>query len=70
MENHLRELRLKAGLSQNALAQRVRMHPSHICQLERGLPTTKRTISKLAIELQVRPEALCPDFAMLPKGWR
>jgi transcriptional regulator with XRE-family HTH domain len=67
-ENRLREYRQQAGLSQNRLAQRCRMHPAHLCLIERGATTTQRTARKLARALAVSPARLFPSLDMLREG--
>ncbi len=63
--NKIREYREKAGISQNRLAQKCRMHPSHLSLIAGGGPTTKRTARKLARVLNVDPTELFPNFAEL-----
>lgn len=65
MENTLREYREQAGLSQNRLAQKCHMHPSHLCLIERGAQTTQRTALKLARALGALPNKVFPDFDTL-----
>ena len=57
--NRLRELRLKRGLTQEALADRARLHRNYVGGVERG----ERNISlinivELAYALSVRPADL------------
>lgn len=66
--NRLREYRERAGLSQNRLAQKCRMHPAHLCLIERGAQTTKRTAAKLARVLHAPPAELFADFDALREG--
>jgi predicted ATPase/DNA-binding XRE family transcriptional regulator len=56
--NILRELRLAAGLSQEALAERARMSAGGISALERGIRRTpyRDTVSLLAEALSLSPE--------------
>lgn len=50
------ETRREAGISQEALAFRCKLHPTYISQLERGLKSpTVRVLRALAAALEVRP---------------
>lgn len=52
----LRDLRHKAGLSQEELADRASIHPTYVSQIERGLKSpTMRMLAKLAKALGTSP---------------
>jgi transcriptional regulator with XRE-family HTH domain len=56
---NLRELRLDLGLSQEELAFRSNLHPTHISRLERGMrDPALATLLKLAHGLEVPPGRL------------
>lgn len=62
-------LRRKRGLSQIALARRVRCHPSLISRIESGtVALTLPRLIKIADALGVRPEDLLSDRAVLDEG--
>jgi transcriptional regulator with XRE-family HTH domain len=65
MTSKLKEYRGRKGLSQNALARITAMHPSHLCQIERGAPTTQETAAKLAAALGAAPAEVFPEFETL-----
>ena len=65
MTNRLKQCRVTAGLSQNQLARKCRMHPAHLCLIEGGASTTKQTAIKLAHALQTDCESVFSDFATL-----
>ena len=67
-ENRLKDYRTRAALSQNRLAQKCRMHPAHLCLIERGAATTQRTARKLARALGVSPTEVFPTFDTLREG--
>jgi transcriptional regulator with XRE-family HTH domain len=53
------DARRSAGLSQEALAFRCKLHPTYISQLERGLKSpTVRALRAIADALGTRPSAL------------
>lgn len=53
------EARRSAGLSQEALAFRCKLHPTYISQLERGLKSpTVRALRAIAEALGTKPSAL------------
>jgi DNA-binding XRE family transcriptional regulator len=55
----VRQLRVAAGLSQTALANRAGMDRTHLSRLERGrLTPTLATLTRLAKTLQVTPRSL------------
>jgi transcriptional regulator with XRE-family HTH domain len=57
----LRELRLKAGLSQEALADLAGVHRNYLGETERGLRNVSlRNIVKIAAALKVHPGKLFP----------
>lgn len=60
----IRDLRLKAGLSQDELAFDANMHPATISLYERGLRApTLYTVFLLAKVLKTTPEALVAQVA-------
>jgi ribosome-binding protein aMBF1 (putative translation factor) len=59
---NIRELRLKAKLTQEALAKRSDLHWTYISQVERGVRNTSYTsLRKLAHGLGVAPGRVMPD---------
>lgn len=59
----LKELRLKAGLSQEALAALAGIHRNYLGETERGLRNIAlKNILKLAAALQVKPAKLFSKF--------
>ena len=59
---NIRELRLKAKLTQEALAKRADLHWTYISQVERGVRNTSYTsLRKLAHGLGVAPGRVMPD---------
>jgi transcriptional regulator with XRE-family HTH domain len=59
----IRELRLKAGLSQEALADLAGVHRNYLGETERGLRNISlRNILKLAAALQIKPAKLFAKF--------
>lgn len=59
----LRELRLKAGLSQEALADLAGIHRNYLGETERGLRNVSlRNIVKIAAALKVHPTKLFTKF--------
>jgi transcriptional regulator with XRE-family HTH domain len=55
----IRELRLKAGLSQEALADLAGIHRNYLGETERGLRNISvRNVLKIAAALQVKPGKL------------
>jgi transcriptional regulator with XRE-family HTH domain len=62
---HLRKARLKAGLTQEELAERCYLHRTEVSLLERGGREPRLgTLIKLASALGVGPESLCAGI-----GW-
>jgi transcriptional regulator with XRE-family HTH domain len=56
---NLRALRLKRGLSQEAMADLLGIHRTYIGGLERGeRNVTLRTVERLAVQLDVEPREL------------
>ena len=61
--NRIRELRLKAGMSQEALAEAANLHRNMIGLLERGQRSASlQTMVKVAKALKVRPKQLLWKF--------
>jgi transcriptional regulator with XRE-family HTH domain len=59
----LRELRVKAGLSQEALADLAGIHRNYLGETERGLRNVSlRNILKIAAALNVHPAKLFTKF--------
>jgi transcriptional regulator with XRE-family HTH domain len=59
----IRELRLKAGLSQEALAALAGVHRNYLGETERGLRNVSlKNILKLAAALQIKPAKLFAKF--------
>lgn len=55
----MRRLRLRAGLSQEELADAAGLHPTEVSRLERGVREPRLgTIVRMARALGVKPEAL------------
>jgi len=60
---YLRDLRLSQGITQEALAERVGLHPTYIGGIERGERNLGLSnLLKLATALNVRPSALFAVF--------
>ena len=58
----LRRRRIEAGLNQGDLAEKARLHQTHICLLEKGLRgTTPKTLGNLAAALGCKTTDLMPD---------
>ena len=65
----LRELRLAAGLSQEALAEEAELHRNYVGMLERAQQSaTLDAICKLATALNVRPAALLETLPLVVKA--
>lgn len=59
----IRELRLKAGLSQEALAGLAGIHRNYLGETERGLRNIAlKNILRLAAALQIKPSKLFAKF--------
>jgi transcriptional regulator with XRE-family HTH domain len=55
----LKELRVKAGVSQETLASQTGLHRTYISQLERGLKNpTIETLQKLCTILKIKPSRM------------
>ena len=55
----LKELRLQKGISQEELADRARLHPTYISQIERGLKSPSlRSLGQIADALEVTLSSL------------
>ncbi|WP_145031324.1 helix-turn-helix domain-containing protein [Caulifigura coniformis] len=62
----VRQLRLKRGISQEALADEAGLHRTYISLLERGLRNPSLTvIQQLATALGVRPAQMIAEFDAL-----
>lgn len=55
----VRGLRMIQGYSQDDLAQRSGLAPKTVYRLERGMPTSRRSLVKICEALEVFPEQLC-----------
>jgi transcriptional regulator with XRE-family HTH domain len=65
---NLRQARLKAGISQEALGNLCQLHRTEISLLERaGREPRLATIVKLAGALRITPEDLCRGIAWNPQ---
>jgi len=61
--NHLRELRLTRGMTQEALGDRAGLHPTYIGGIERGERNLGLSnLLKLATALDVQPSILLAIF--------
>jgi len=68
---NLRQARIKAGISQEALGEACELHRTEISLLERaGREPRLATIVKLAGALETTPAALCTGIAWNPKKQR
>lgn len=68
---NLRRARRAAGISQEELAFRCRLHRTEVSLLERGGREPRLgTMVKLAAALETTPEALCEGIAWMPDGQR
>ena len=64
----VREARLKAGLSQERLAELAGLHRTYVSELERGLTSISvRKLERLAVALNTKPHLLVKS-AELRKG--
>lgn len=65
----LADARRRAGLSQEVLASRAKLHPTYISQLERGLKSpTVRVLFELAKACGVSASSLLSDIEKLAQG--
>lgn len=56
---NLKVLRMKKGLTQFQLAEKLNVHEKHICKVETGKQNvTLRTLEKIAKALDVEPSVL------------
>lgn len=63
---HLKKTRQKAGLTQEALAFRTRLHRTYISLLERGLKSpTLETLFRICSALNVPPEDFVAEVTKL-----
>jgi transcriptional regulator with XRE-family HTH domain len=61
----LRNARTKREMSQEALAAKAGLHPTHISLIEGGKRTIKLdTLAKLARALRIQPSRLMPDISL------
>jgi transcriptional regulator with XRE-family HTH domain len=68
---NLRQARIKAGISQEALGEACELHRTEISLLERaGREPRLATLVKLAGALETTPAALCAGIAWNPKKRR
>jgi transcriptional regulator with XRE-family HTH domain len=68
---NLRQARIKAGISQEALGELCELHRTEISLLERaGREPRLATIVKLAGALDTTPAALCAGIAWNPRKHR
>jgi len=68
---NLRQARIKAGISQEALGEACELHRTEISLLERaGREPRLATLVKLAGALETTPAALCEGIAWNPKKRR
>ncbi|OYV86526.1 MAG: hypothetical protein B7Z73_11600 [Planctomycetia bacterium 21-64-5] len=67
--NTVKELRVKAGLSQEALADRARIHRTYVSQLERGLKSpTISVLLRIAEALATPASSIIQRIEKLPAG--
>ncbi|MBS6602999.1 MAG: helix-turn-helix transcriptional regulator [Brachyspira sp.] len=56
---NLKVLRMKKGLTQFQLAEKLNVHEKHICKIETGKQNvTLKTLEKIAKALEVEPSVL------------
>ncbi len=61
--NRIRIAREKKGITQETLAERVNISPSHISVIERGVKTARiDTVARIANELDVSADYLLQDL--------
>jgi len=61
----IRQFRLRKRMSQELLASRAGLHPTHISLIERGERAVRiETIERLAIGLGVQPSRIMPDVTL------
>ncbi len=61
--SRIRELRHAAGFSQETLADKAGLHPTHISLIERGQRQVRlETIEKLALALRTQPAEMMPPM--------
>ena len=61
--NRIRVAREKKGITQETLAERVNISPSHISVIERGVKTARiDTVARIANELDVSADYLLQDL--------
>jgi len=61
----VQKYRKDAGLTQERLADRAKLHPTHISLIERGKRSVRlETIECLAHALGVQPGSLMPDITL------
>ena len=67
----VRELRERAGISQEALADRAGLHRTHISLIERAQRSVRiETIEKLAHALRIQPAEMMPPIRFRQKRGR
>jgi transcriptional regulator with XRE-family HTH domain len=65
MENMIKEIRAKRGISQIDLALKAGVHAGNICQYERGLKPNRKTADKIADALGEKPSEVFPNYDSL-----
>ena len=64
--NRIRIAREKKGITQETLAERVNISPSHISVIERGVKTARiDTVARIANELDVSADYLLQDLVKI-----